>query len=506
MPLHGHRGAPDRLRTGRGLPGRHSTTGLGGVVPLRTMSNDTDAGDNARDGREEASSDNSSDSDLDYWERQLQAALESMEPETRTTQRHNAEDVVVVIVGDSGREERAELTHALERRGFEIVSTTTEEYVRVDATADRLEHPFADPDVRTDGGQLRRCAAKGCTEPMDHLIHGVVLDGTTFEVPTCGGHEDLSNDSPEVRADGGRGSVTDKWHRRCPNGHELHIHADECPRCGSEETAGRALPDGGRETSRYETTDAEYRVGDVVVDLARGKALQVVSESAQRAGEHPETRSDRTADLFDVDPEEPVYNCVFLPDGDGSISPPTKTYAYPQSRLLRFPVEEATDNSSIHHHMRVATLIELAESADDRSRGSVFYSIVKDAYGGEAARTVADHYEGDYSEPETRTDGGGVTELNGVALTGLDAAEEALIYLTDDYNRGELHRGDDGESLVVISRGRSFQHFDLFRKARRLSVSNPRAVDVGEEESDIRLKVELREKASAGVGVTEVGP
>jgi hypothetical protein len=309
------------------------------------MRNETDAGDNARDGREEASSDNSSDSDLDYWERQLQAALESMEPETRTTQRHNAEDVVVVIVGDSGREERAELTHALERCGFEIVSTTTEEYVRVDATADRLEHPFADPDVRTDGGQLRRCAAKGCTEPMDHLIHGVVLDGTTFEVPTCGGHEDLSNDSPEVRADGGRGSVTDKWHRRCPNGHELHIHADECPRCGSEETAGRALPDGG-----------------------------------------------------------------------------------------------------------------------------------------------------------------GVTELNGVALTGLDAAEEALVYLTDDYNRGELHRGDGGETLVVISRGRSFQHFDLFRKARRLSVSNPRAVDVGEEESDIRLKVELREKASAGVGVTEVGP
>jgi predicted component of type VI protein secretion system len=58
----------------------------------------------------------------------------------------------------------------------------------------------------------------------------------------------------------------------------------------------------------------------------------------------------------------------------------------------------------------------------------------------------------------------------------------------------------------VICRGRSFQHFDLFRKARRLRVSNPRAIEVGEEDPDLRMKVEIREAASAGVGVTEVGP
>jgi len=109
------------------------------------------------------------------------------------------------------------------------------------------------------------------------------------------------------------------------------------------------------------------------------------------------------------------------------------------------------------------------------------------------------------SGPEVRTDGG-ITRLNGTPLTSLQNAEEALSYLNDDYNRGELHRGDDGRCLVVICRGRSFQHFDLFRKARRLRVSNPRAIEVGEEDPDLRMKVEIREAASAGVGVTEVGP
>lgn len=33
------------------------------------------------------------------------------------------------------------------------------------------------------------CAAENCERPMDHVIHGVVLDGVMFDVPTCGRHE-----------------------------------------------------------------------------------------------------------------------------------------------------------------------------------------------------------------------------------------------------------------------------------------------------------------------------
>lgn len=39
------------------------------------------------------------------------------------------------------------------------------------------------------GADEPRCAADGCEHPMDHLIHGVVLDGVKFDVPTCGRHE-----------------------------------------------------------------------------------------------------------------------------------------------------------------------------------------------------------------------------------------------------------------------------------------------------------------------------
>ena len=89
-----------------------------------------------------------------YWRRNLEAALSSMEPETAVTERHNADDLVITPVGGSTQEERAELIHALERRGFEVTSSSEEEYIYVDVTDDRLDHPFADEDRRamTDGG------------------------------------------------------------------------------------------------------------------------------------------------------------------------------------------------------------------------------------------------------------------------------------------------------------------------------------------------------------------
>lgn len=62
MPLHGHRGAPRRCNAGA-LPGQHSTAGLGGVVPLKAMTETHDTGANARDGRDEPDSQEPSDSD-----------------------------------------------------------------------------------------------------------------------------------------------------------------------------------------------------------------------------------------------------------------------------------------------------------------------------------------------------------------------------------------------------------------------------------------------------------
>ena len=98
--------------------------------------------------------DGSEDENMAYWRRNLESALSSMEPETAVTPRLNADDLVVTPVGGSTRGERAELIHALERRGFEVISSSQEAYIYVDVTDDRLDHPFADEDRRamTDGG------------------------------------------------------------------------------------------------------------------------------------------------------------------------------------------------------------------------------------------------------------------------------------------------------------------------------------------------------------------
>lgn len=96
------------------------------------------------------------------------------------------------------------------------------------------------------------------------------------------------------------------------------------------------------------------------------------------------------------------------------------------------------------------------------------------------------------------TDAGGPADgaetLNGHPLVDLTAASEALDYLTDDYNDGDLTVAEGGRVLVVTTRTQSFQHFALFQRCEHVRISNVRAVDVGGDyDTDLRLKVELRE-------------
>lgn len=83
--------------------------------------------------------------EIDYWTRQLRAVLSRMEPATRIESDRGTEHTIAVsLINTSARSARAELIAALERRGFAVVSTTRESPIRVDATADRLQHPYAD--------------------------------------------------------------------------------------------------------------------------------------------------------------------------------------------------------------------------------------------------------------------------------------------------------------------------------------------------------------------------
>lgn len=131
----------------------------------------------------------------------------------------------------------------------------------------------------------------------------------------------------------------------------------------------------------------DIRAGDVVIDLSQGVPLQVVSESTKKAGEHEYVRGDRVAEMFGVDPEEPIYECVFLPSGDDQISPPKRTYSYPESRLIRFPTERATSLDRLQTELRSRTLRTIVDEADEDLRTSIL-ELVADVFDERTAELI----------------------------------------------------------------------------------------------------------------------
>ena len=127
--------------------------------------------------------------------------------------------------------------------------------------------------------------------------------------------------------------------------------------------------------------------GDVVIDLSQGVPLQVVSRSSKTAGEHEYTRGDGVAEMFGADPDEPVYECVFLPTSDDQISPPKRTYSYPESRLIRFPSEAATSLNRLQTELRSRALRSLVDAADDDLQESII-ALVEDVYDGRTAELL----------------------------------------------------------------------------------------------------------------------
>jgi len=86
-----------------------------------------------------------------------------------------------------------------------------------------------------------------------------------------------------------------------------------------------------------------------------------------------------------------------------------------------------------------------------------------------------------------------MTELNGVELTDLESAAEALDHLNDDYNDGDLVWAEGGNCLIVMCRTARFQHWQTFRDSERLDLY-PSAVKKEVDDSiRPRLKVEIRE-------------
>ena len=144
-------------------------------------------------------------------------------------------------------------------------------------------------------------------------------------------------------------------------------------------------------------TSEEIGTGDVVIDLSSGSSMQVVSKLSQRAAEHAKVRSDATNQMFGMEDDDAVFNCVFLPESGERASAPSKSYAYPESRLLRYPVENATQYENIQNELRTLMLEELVDAAFeldqsasefDEERVQVLLEIVESAYSLDVAKTL----------------------------------------------------------------------------------------------------------------------
>jgi hypothetical protein len=93
--------------------------------------------------------------------------------------------------------------------------------------------------------------------------------------------------------------------------------------------------------------DSEIAVGDVVLDLAQGALMQVVEQSYESVEKHWDKEGFDLAEyachpLFGVEPDEPVWKCVYLKASLKSL--PDASYDFPDSRLARVPVEEANED------------------------------------------------------------------------------------------------------------------------------------------------------------------
>jgi hypothetical protein len=106
------------------------------------------------------------------------------------------------------------------------------------------------------------------------------------------------------------------------------------------------------------TTDEAIQVGDVVLDLAQGRPMQVVEDHEMTADEWSRRHEYDLVENYgnsrlEAEGSDRVYECVYV----GSIkNEPSNTYAFPESRLVRIEVEEADGGERIYHRIAVEVL------------------------------------------------------------------------------------------------------------------------------------------------------
>jgi len=112
----------------------------------------------------------------------------------------------------------------------------------------------------------------------------------------------------------------------------------------------------------------DIRIGDVCLDLAQGRPVHVIERYEGDAAEWSEANdydlcgnyaNDRLAAASD----DAVYECVYCSNAK---SEPSKTYAFPESRLLRIETEAADARGQVYDRVARDLLERLFISAFER--------------------------------------------------------------------------------------------------------------------------------------------
>ena len=146
-----------------------------------------------------------------------------------------------------------------------------------------------------------------------------------------------------------------------------------------EQDRGRPMTDGGTDVD-------DIRVGDVCLDLSQGRPVQVVEALSQNAAEWSNNNGydllgNYANDRLESEPGDAVFECVYV----GSIqSEPSKTYAFPESRLVRIEVEAGDEGRRVDERIAVDVLESLFDAAlrsgSDETK-SVLRNLAQDAFG-----------------------------------------------------------------------------------------------------------------------------
>jgi len=133
-------------------------------------------------------------------------------------------------------------------------------------------------------------------------------------------------------------------------------------------------------------SEGDIRVGDVCLDLSQGRPVQVVEALTQNAAEWSNNNgydllSNYANDRLESEPGDAVFECVYV----GSIqSEPSKTYAFPESRLVRIEVEAGDEGRRVDERIAVDVLESLFDAAlrsgSDETK-SVLRNLAQDAFG-----------------------------------------------------------------------------------------------------------------------------